>query len=149
MVYTVAEAARIIGKSKTSVLRAIAKGKVSAARDDQGLFRIDPAELARAFPAPPQHEPPRASEHGAPRADALEVKLAAAEAQLAAMHDAARLRDEALDDLRRRLDQSDIERRQALDRLAGAQERIAALLTDQRAAPAPARRSWWPWARRA
>jgi len=39
----------------------------------------------------------------------------------------------------RRLDQADTERRQALDRLAASQERIAALLTDQR----PARRSWW------
>ena len=31
-----------------------------------------------------------------------------------------------------RLDQADADRRQALDRLAAAQERIAALLTDQR-----------------
>jgi len=46
-----------------------------------------------------------------------------------------------IDDLRHRLDQADTDRRQALDRLAAAQERIAALLTDQR----PARRSWWRW----
>jgi len=52
----------------------------------------------------------------------------------------------ALDDLRRRLDQADVDHRQALDLLAAAQERIAALLTDQRAAPPlPARRLWWPW----
>jgi hypothetical protein len=37
-------------------------------------------------------------------------------------------------DLRARLDQADTDRRQALDRLAVAQERIAALLTDQRPA---------------
>jgi hypothetical protein len=43
----------------------------------------------------------------------------------------------------RRLDQVDADRRQALDRLAAAQERIAALLTDQRP-PAPVRR-WWRW----
>ena len=46
-------------------------------------------------------------------------------------------------DLRHRLDQADTDRRQALDRLAAAQERIAALLTDQRATVA--RRSWWRW----
>ena len=43
--------------------------------------------------------------------------------------------DRVNEDLRHRLDQADADRRQALDRLAAAQERIAALLTDQRAAP--------------
>jgi hypothetical protein len=51
----------------------------------------------------------------------------------------ARLADarETIDDLRRRLDRAD--------------ERLTALLTDQRAAPVPApasvppRRSWWRW----
>ena len=42
---------------------------------------------------------------------------------------------ETIDDLRRRLDRAD--------------ERLTALLTDQRvAAPAPARRSWWSWGRK-
>ena len=60
-------------------------------------------------------------------------------------------------DLRHRLDQADTDRRQALDRLAAAQERIAALLTDQRSmhrplpfsqpAPPALRRSWWRWGR--
>src|SRR3954452_17381512 len=43
---------------------------------------------------------------------------------------------------RRRFDQADAAGRQALDRLAAAQERIAALLTDQRTVPA---RRWWRW----
>jgi len=38
----------------------------------------------------------------------------------------------------RRLDQADTDRRQTLDRLAAAQERIAALLTDQRGGAVPA-----------
>jgi hypothetical protein len=55
-----------------------------------------------------------------------------------------------------RLDEERADRRQALDRLAAAQERIAALLTDQRpAAPVaplaapevPQRRSWRFWRR--
>jgi hypothetical protein len=63
------------------------------------------------------------------------------------MQEATRLRDDLITDLRRRLDQADTDRRQALDRLAAAQERVAALLTDQRQpapnpSPAP-RRSWW------
>jgi hypothetical protein len=52
------------------------------------------------------------------------------------------------DDLHHRLAEERADRRQALDRLAAAQERIAALLTNQRTAPAPVRR-WWPWGRRA
>jgi hypothetical protein len=39
-----------------------------------------------------------------------------------------------------RLDASEVERR-------AAQAQVAALLTDQRAPPAPARRSWWRWRR--
>ena len=71
----------------------------------------------------------------------LQGRLDAAEARIAD-------KDATITDVRHRLDQSDADRRQALDRLAGAQERIAALLTDQRpAAPAPVRR-WWNWHRR-
>jgi chromosome segregation ATPase len=51
------------------------------------------------------------------------------------------------EDLRRRLDQTDAERRQALDRLAEAQVRLTALLTDWRSSSPTARRSWLPWRR--
>jgi hypothetical protein len=65
-----------------------------------------------------------------------------------------RLATAELADLRCRLDQADVDRRQTLDRLAAAQERTAALLTAHRAplpapaaSPVPARRAWWPWRR--
>lgn len=38
------------GKSKPPILRAIRRGQISATRDDAGAFRIDVAELHRAFP---------------------------------------------------------------------------------------------------
>jgi len=47
------------------------------------------------------------------------------------MHEAARLRDDTISDLRRRLDAEAEQRR-----------RLTAILADQRAAPAPIRR-WW------
>ncbi len=58
-------------------------------------------------------------------------------------------KDATIADLRARLDEERTERRQTADRLAAAQERIAAPLTDQRPAapPLPARRSWWRWRR--
>src|SRR3954451_18266178 len=145
MMYSVTEAARAVGRSKATIIRAIASGALSATRDDPGNpWRIDPAELARAFPDPvqdPFHEP----DHDASRTALIREKDV-----LIAAHEA------TIGDLRHRLDQSESERRQALDRLSGAQERIAALLTDQRAVPPPAvatsaasalrpRRSWWRW----
>jgi hypothetical protein len=77
-------------------------------------------------------------------------------AQLEAERARAAVLEGTVDDLRRRLDQREADHRMALDRLAAAQERITALLTDQRATPVTTperpvsqRRSWWPWARRA
>ena len=143
--YSVTEAARAAGRSKATIIRAIASGTLSATRDDPGKpWRIDPAELARAFPDP-VHEPVHEPDHDASRTALIREKDA-----LIAAHEA------TIGDLRHRLDQSESERRQALDRLSGAQERIAALLTDQRPAAPPAvatsaasasppRRSWWRW----
>jgi excisionase family DNA binding protein len=144
MMYSVTEAARAVGRSKATIIRAIASGMLSATRDDPGKpWRIDPAELARTFPEPvhdPVHEP---------RDDASRTAVIREKDALITAHEA------TIADLRHRLDQADTDRRQALDRLAAAQERIAALLTDQRPAPPVApppapeapRRSWWRWRR--
>lgn len=49
MRYTLGEAAKATGKSKTTVQRAIAKGKISAEKRGNG-YSIDPSELHRVFP---------------------------------------------------------------------------------------------------
>src|SRR4051794_39684999 len=151
MTYTVAEAAKAIGKSKATGFRAIAKGTISATRDDTtGAFLVDPAELHRVFPHPSEasHDAPHDTADDTPRNGEwreLRARLELTESRLTDTQD-------QVADLRRRLDQADADRRQALDRLAAAQERIAALLTDQRpAAPSPPptlekRRRWW-WSR--
>lgn len=46
---SVRQAAALAGKDRSTILRAIDSGKLSAARDEHGRFRIDPAELERAF----------------------------------------------------------------------------------------------------
>ena len=52
MPYNLVEAGKAIGMGKSSVLRAIRKGVISASRDPvTGGWAIDPAELHRAFPA--------------------------------------------------------------------------------------------------
>jgi hypothetical protein len=56
------EAARHAGTSRSSIFRAIRSGRLSASRTEHGEFRIDPAELARAYP-PATHSRNRPAEH--------------------------------------------------------------------------------------
>jgi hypothetical protein len=132
MPYTVVEAAKAIGKSKAAVFRAISKGKLSATREEaRGSFLIDPAELHRAFP-------PGSVVSGDTHRDTSNGTLRDADSPTSDTLRFAELRDRlddahvTIEDLRRRLDEAHTERRQTADRLAAAQERITALLTDQR-----------------
>lgn len=50
MQYTLGEAAKASGKSKTTLHRAIKSGKVSATRRDDNSYAIDASELHRVFP---------------------------------------------------------------------------------------------------
>ena len=50
MVYTLGEAAKVTGKSKATISKAIKRGSISAAKNDKGAFEIDPAELHRVYP---------------------------------------------------------------------------------------------------
>ena len=149
--YTQGQAARAVGRSKTTLGRYIKSGRLSASRTEDGAYMIDPAELSRVF---------HVARHGnghVERSVTLDSPEPSPSPETLALHqllaERERLVEEqasALRDLRHRLDQADTDRRQALDRLAAAQERIAALLTDQRAqpaAPVSRRRLWLPWRR--
>jgi hypothetical protein len=158
MAYSLAQAAKAVGRDRSTLLRMIKIGKLSAARDEaSGAWVIEPAELHRVYPPVEPH----VEEHRSAQGDAqirtpvhmsdpaaqVDAQLAELQARIAEMTEAQRLRDETITDLRHRLDEERADRRQALDRLAAAQERIAALLTDQRPpTPAPgAARRWWRW----
>src|SRR3954464_7333380 len=43
------EAAQLAGTSKSSILRAVKAGRLSATRNDQGEFKVDPAEVVRVY----------------------------------------------------------------------------------------------------
>jgi excisionase family DNA binding protein len=132
--YTLGEAAKAASVSKTTLRRAIEKGRLSATRRDDGSYEIDPAELHRAFPRPGDGSGTMARSVTASDTGELRVEVEMLRERLVE-------KDETIGDLRRRLDESETERRQA-------QERLTALLTDQRPASQPAeRRSWWPWRR--
>jgi hypothetical protein len=140
MPYTLGQAARAAGVSKTTLHRAIKSGRISAARDDAGGYAIDPAELHRVFPPTVP-----GNGHAAPGVERtvtaeLTPGTAALERELELVR-AERDRERGqllgqIADLQRRLDLAEQERRDK-DR------RLTALLTDGRVPP-----RWLGWLRR-
>jgi excisionase family DNA binding protein len=53
MSYTLGEAAKATGLTKPTLAKAIKNGKLSAAKNDNGSYSIDPAELHRVYPPIP------------------------------------------------------------------------------------------------
>ena len=144
MPYSLKQAATATGKSKPTILRAIQTGKISAEKDEQGEWQIEPAELHRVYLLVSERNGSDEPEcNDTQQADSpIETALLRAEVQqmrerFASIEiDRERERREAsetIGDLRRRLDQSEQERRDK-DR------QLAALLTHQRPeteAPSP------------
>lgn len=52
--FTLGEAAKKVGKSKTTLTRAIKSGRMSATRLEDGSYQIDPAELFRVYDETPE-----------------------------------------------------------------------------------------------
>jgi hypothetical protein len=141
--YTIGTAAKATGKAKSTISKAINSGMISAMKNPDGSYSIDPAELHRVFPAeasangPEKHhlddlEPSDLRfENG--RLQGELKQLLERMTELDTMHDRERKQlNEQLEDLRRRLDRADEERRDK-DR------QLTALLTDERPkAEAPA-----------
>jgi len=73
MTYTLAEAAQAAGRGKTTLLRMIRSGRLSASRDPvTGGWMVEPAELHRLYP-PAHHESVHEHADSAPRIAALEA----------------------------------------------------------------------------
>lgn len=140
--FTLGQAAKATGKNKTTILRAVKDGRISAGRDDANQYVIEPAELFRVFPAvaeegvaQPVAETPNAPlRTGAEQPHATAVtgyQLLTEELRRQldeAKHERDREREQhqaVVDDLRRRLDASEEERRRK-------DQQLTALLTDQR-----------------
>jgi excisionase family DNA binding protein len=54
--FTLGQAAKQTGISKTGIARAINSGRLSATKEENGEYRIDPAELHRVYPVTGGHE---------------------------------------------------------------------------------------------
>lgn len=121
---SLSQAAKLTGKSKSTINRAVKTGKLSAARHEDGSYSIDPAELARAFDVEPAE--------GAKRRDADPYGTRLLE------------RIEALEDMLNREREISADLKEDRDRW---RQQATALLTDQRPVTASVS-NWWPWRKR-
>ena len=133
MSYTLVVAAKATGKSKAAISRAIKLHRISATKQEDGSFQIDPAELHRIYP-PVQVE--QATQQLPVNTD-VTAEIRELRAKLEAAAERIADKDGVIDDLRQRLDTEGEERRKV-------QAQLTALLTDQRPKlDEPTRRSWW------
>lgn len=86
MSFDLATAAAATGVAKSSVLRAIKAGRISATRDDAGRWSVEPAELFKIFPPLPSAQP-ATLQNGAPErvTQLLEDQVAELRSMLADM----------------------------------------------------------------
>lgn len=131
---TLNEAAISVGRSKGTLSKAIAKGDLSVKSKKGNSFQIEPAELdrwAKAFPTKKQGngsedrlETPKKSIGNSDLLVEVEVLRAKLSVLESSSTDKERILSEQVDDLRRRLDDSEKERREASSEIK--------LLTDER-----------------
>jgi len=145
MVYTLGEAAKATGKSKAAISRAIKTGRISADRQNDGSFKIDPSELHRVY------KPLTTEQVGKPLT--INTDVPAEIRELQAKLDAATQRlsdkDDTITDLRQRLDREGEERRKLTAILTDQRERTIITPPPETPATAPAKRRWWQRGRRA
>lgn len=134
---TLGQAAKLAGVGKTTLTRAINSGRLSAQRQDNGSYRIDPAELSRVYEI--RIETPETVAATGPvvhRATAYRdttetpetaIQLAALDAEVKALREMLARVDRQVDDLR-----------QERDGWRSQAESATRLLTDKRPS-----RSWW------
>ena len=126
MAYTLGQAAKATGKSKTTISRAIQKGKVSAEKDAHGAYRITPDELHRLYPMVSRNDAAQPS-NVTPRITELDSENRVLRAELDASRQQSTLLTDQLADTR---EDRDRWRQQA-----------TALLTEQR--PPTTSAPWW------
>ena len=154
--FSLREAAEQAGASKSTIFRAIKAGRVSATRDDDGNFAIDPAELFRVYPprssatVSAQLEPrsegqdaTTSSNSERPDPTDFDMRLQQAREQIA-LEARAKLAEERLADLKQQLDELKRQR----DKWQEQAERLA-LAPPSASSPATEAPGWWPWRRRA
>lgn len=112
MQLTLQQAANATGKAKSTIQRAIKSGKLSALRNEDGSYSIDTSELNRVYALHETGGATVANKHGATEERNNETELLRTKIELLQMQN--EILKETTQDLRKRLDNSDAERRQLL-----------------------------------
>ena len=156
MTYTLSEAARATGVSKSTLSRELKSGVISGSKDAKGRYQIEAAELHRVHPplssvgtagTNQSRSVKRSATAGTDGGTAhetheislLQLKLEAAEQRLADRDRELTHTQETVQDLRDRLDTAEQRRDEAVTKLT-------ALIEDHR--PEAAKPSRWGWLRR-
>lgn len=143
MILTLRKAAELTGKSKSTLTRAIKAGRLSASRNTEGMYAIDPAELARVYPFVERPDAPHDARHSAPRNSETEPDDAAIlRLRLSLLVDERDRERAAAEREREQLAATVADLRMRLDRT---EQRLIALIGDHNPKK---RRSWWRWGRR-
>ncbi len=142
MAYTLGQAAKAAGTSKPTLSRAIKSGRLSAQKQDDGSFLIDPAELHRIYPPV-----------SATGDDNWNVKQCETPCNPGALQGFEVFREErererqqllaTIDDLRRRLDTESAAREKAAEDVRRLTYLLAPPPPDSSASPAQASPSLW------
>lgn len=130
MLYTLGQAAKATGRSKPTIQRAIKNGQISATRNENGSYIIDPSELHRVFPT--------VTESCIVTGNVKQSEPPVLQGEVQLLRELLRQVEGERDDLRRRLDEAEAARREA----ATETRRLTLLLTHQREEPS-ARLSLW------
>ena len=134
MSYTLGEAAKAVGKTKPTILRAIKANKISAVKNEaSGSWVIEPSELHRVYPPASLEVTPKPTTENGTSYNALQVEVTLLRERVTSQETLFRERlaekEAAITDLR---EERDNWRTQAQ----------TLLLSDQRATALKARR-WW------
>ena len=126
MAMTAAQAAEAVGMTRQGIIKAIKTGKISAQKDNNGAWRVEPSELFRAY----QPASTVASNDTAEVEPGIQVSSQGLQAEI-----------EHLRALLERADQRADEWKAVAEREGQERRQLMALLTDQRTQEA--RRSIW------
>lgn len=129
---TLGEAARQAKVSKTTIHRSIKSGRLSAQRNDDGTYSIDPAELFRVFGS-------------SSRSGTVSVEQTVTPSSRPASPLEVALLKERIEELKADRDARIAELQADRDAWKAQAERL--LLNPPAPAPAPSRPSWLPWRR--
>jgi excisionase family DNA binding protein len=146
---TLGQAAKETGLGKSTILRAVKSGRLSATRNDDGSWHIDPSELFRVYaptqrgtpdtpgtPAAAQDAPPSTPESARPAHPLHDPETLA---RLVALEAEVRGLRELLTEVRQSRDTEREQHRMFM----------AALPKPEASSAAETRRGWWPWRRSA